>query len=578
VLVQSTVPKTPGLQFTEFLKGWFSTDVPDGEYEVGATRGRTEGSLLEAEVTVTFDDLEELLRQPASPGRLDGEVLAPKLSPFPLTVTGGEFRLFEPDRRHVETWNMRYSMALTSDEGGRRYRLEGVKVLHDDPGFDIWKDTTRLYVRILDHDGTSLGAGVLCVSLADLIRNLRTVRVLREPSPAKRTAYVGRFLRLWASRLLHTYAGLDEKDGRFWGNPRAKKKPVEPTPDRRADLIAWCDGREQWHDDGTPPGDDAWLQLTRFNGGSKGPVMLASGFAMAARSFALTMNKKNLVACLLEKDFDVWLFDTRSSIELESARTEFTLDDIARKDWPVAVREVLRRTQGDNGVQVVGHCAGSVTFLMAMLAGLDGVRAAVCSQYTMYPQTSSFIKAKVRIPVPQLLQMLGFKTLSPNYGQTWKNKLIDTALAVVPIPRQERCGSALCRWVNLIYGMTHRHAQLNDATHRALVEAFGVGNLDTIKQLGLIMRRGIAVDHSGNNSYVEFPDRLAIPIHFLVGEHNYMFFPATTDTTLRWLGEHNDPSLYTYTELPGYAHLDCFIGRNAADEVFPGIIDFLDAN
>jgi cholesterol oxidase len=573
------VPTTPGLQFEEYMTGWFSTDVPDREYETGETRGRADGSLLEAKLTVTFEDFEKLLREPASPGRLDGEVYVPTLSAFPLTVTGGEFRLFEPDRRRVETWNMRYSMRLTADEGRRRYRFEGVKVLHDDSGFDVWKDTTSLFVRILGEDNAALGAGILRVSLRDLLRNLRTVRVLREPSPAKRTAYVSRFLRLWASRLIHTYGGLDD-DGRFWGKPDARKKPVEPKPGCTPDLVIWCDGREEWHewrDDDTAPGDDAWLQLTRFNGGSKGPVVLASGFAMAARSFALRTNRTNLVAYLLEHDYDVWLLDTRSSIDLESARTLFTLDDIAQRDWPVAISEVLNRTKSDKGVQVVGHCAGSVTFLMAMLAGLKGVRSAVCSQYTMYPQTSLFIKAKVRLPVPQLLQRLGFQTLSPDYRLTWKNKLIDTLLAPVPIPREERCGSALCRWVNLIYGMTHRHAQLNDQTHRALVEAFGVGNLDTIKHLGLIMRRGVAVDHSGNDSYVESPERLAIPIHFLVGDRNYMFFPATTDMTLRWLSEHNDPSLYTYSALPGYAHLDCFIGKNAADEVFPDIIEFLNS-
>src|SRR5262249_6347378 len=107
-------------------------------------------------------------------------------------------------------------------------------------------------------------------------------------------------------------------------------------------------------------------------------------------------------------------------------------------------------------------------------------------------------------------------------------------------------------------------------------DAFGVGNLDTIKHLGLIMRKAVAVDHRGWSTYVEHPERLRIPIHFLVGDRNYMFFPATTDLTLRWLKEHNDPSLYTYKELPGYAHLDCFIGRDAAADVFPDIIEFLD--
>jgi cholesterol oxidase len=288
--------------------------------------------------------------------------------------------------------------------------------------------------------------------------------VLREPSRGRRAAYLRRFLGMCANRLVRTYAVLDE-EGRFWGEPDVRKKPVEPKQGCTPHLVLWCGDGYEWHE-GSTHGEDAWLQLTRFQGGPKGPVVLAPGFPMAARSFALTTNKTNLVAYLLDNHYDVWLLDTRSSIDLESARRQFSLDDIARKDWPFAISEVRNRTKSEKGVQVVGHCAGSVTFLMAMAAGLQGVRSAVCSQYTMHPRTSWFVRAKVRVPVPQFLQRLGVQTLSPDDEPRWRNKIIETTLAPIPVPRGERCGSALCRWVNLIYGMTHRHARLNDDTHR----------------------------------------------------------------------------------------------------------------
>src|SRR5262249_51518046 len=151
-------------QFKEFMHGWFSTHVPDRDDTAGEPRGPASGSVLDAHLTVTFDDLEELLANPAIPGELRGEVLVSELSPFPLEVTAGEFRLFERDPEHVETWNMRYSMDLTSN-GANRYRIEGVKVLHDDPGFDVWKDTTTLFVRILDDRNATLGSGILRVSV-----------------------------------------------------------------------------------------------------------------------------------------------------------------------------------------------------------------------------------------------------------------------------------------------------------------------------------------------------------------------------------------------------------------------------
>jgi hypothetical protein len=74
----------------------------------------------------------------------------------------------------------------------------------------------------------------------------------------------------------------------------------------------------------------------------------------------------------------------------------------------------------------------------------------------------------------------------------------------------------------------------HDATHRKLVDSFGVGNLRSIKHLGLIFRKGRVVNSRGEDVYLEHPERLAIPIHFLVGESNTMFF--RTRRTKRFIG------------------------------------------
>ena len=41
-------------------------------------------------------------------------------------------------------------------------------------------------------------------------------------------------------------------------------------------------------------------------------------------------------------------------------------------------------------VQVMAHCVGSMTFLMAMMAGLQGVRSAVSSALTLYPDLADW--------------------------------------------------------------------------------------------------------------------------------------------------------------------------------------------
>jgi len=135
----------------------------------------------------------------------------------------------------------------------------------------------------------------------------------------------------------------------------------------------------------------------------------------------------------------------------------------------------------------------------------------------------------------------------------------------------------VCRWINAIYGCTHRHAQLNDRTHRALNEMFGVGNIRAIEHLTLMMRKSLAVTEQGGKGYFANPENLAeVKLLLLQGRHNYIFRPPGTLRTLRWLRARNPDGQYQRLVLPGYAHLDAIIGARAATEVYPKIVRFLD--
>jgi cholesterol oxidase len=145
------------------------------------------------------------------------------------------------------------------------------------------------------------------------------------------------------------------------------------------------------------------------------------------------------------------------------------------------------------------------------------------------------------------------------------------------MPAEEGCGQAVCRWINAIYGCTHHRARLNEATHRALNEMFGVGNLEALRHLALMMRAGAAVTHSGGSDYFEHPERFAgTKLLLLQGRHNYIFHPDGTLRTLGWLREHNRQGHYERIVLPRYAHLDAIVGARAAVEVYPQIADFFD--
>src|SRR2546422_302074 len=62
-----------GLQFTETMRGYFSTEVHN-DYQHAAERGKQDNSPFEFTLTVTSDDLAQMLEDPHHAARLTGTV------------------------------------------------------------------------------------------------------------------------------------------------------------------------------------------------------------------------------------------------------------------------------------------------------------------------------------------------------------------------------------------------------------------------------------------------------------------------------------------------------------------------
>jgi hypothetical protein len=98
---------------------------------------------------------------------------------------------------------------LAFEHGGQDYYLAGKKEVRDDPGFDLWKDTTTLYSRLhegTDKSGSVVGAGILSLGPAELMRLVSTIRVTNAKSTKEQTQAMLDFGRFFMGELWDTYA------------------------------------------------------------------------------------------------------------------------------------------------------------------------------------------------------------------------------------------------------------------------------------------------------------------------------------------------------------------------------------
>jgi cholesterol oxidase len=159
-----------------------------------------------------------------------------------------------------------------------------------------------------------------------------------------------------------------------------------------------------------------------------------------------------------------------------------------------------------------------------------------------------------------------------------RERVLDKLLQmIVPVPRSERTHEATSNRITALYGRLYNLEQLNNATvNSGLAEMFGEANIEAFRQLALFARNGRLLDAEGRDVYLPHVDRLALPILFVHGAENACFKPESTARTVERLAEANGRQLYERQVIPGYGHIDCIFGKNAARDIFPLIEAHLD--
>lgn len=557
-------PTQPGIRFTETMRGFFSRQQLTADYETAYAAGQQENSSLVFTLTIEADDVARLVREPQHAAALSGTVLMPMLSPDALTASQGTFNLFVDYAAKVNTRRMEYGIPLR-DTAGKAYYVQGYKEINEDHGLRVWPETSTLYITVFegaDAGGTVIGKGILHIAPADFLKQMTTMAATNTKSVAEKLKVELEFGRFFAGSLYATYGNVLQPLGYFDASapPRQKRPLRAPAPEVHNFATA----------------DHVNLRLTRYQGGTNGPVVCVHGLGVASSIFSTDLIDTNLVEYLVAHQYDVWLLDYRASIELPASHQQSNGDDVARYDYPAAVAKVLEVTHAPD-VQMVVHCYGSATWTMAMLGGLQGVRSAVCSQVSTHMKAPWGTRLKTGLHLPDVLERLGVDSLTAyvDKNANWLSKLYDKALELTPMPYHEACNSPVCHRISFMYSELYQHEQLNQATHDNLHELFGEGNIHSFEHLATMVRKGTVTDHDGGNVYLPHAERLAIPILFLSGEKNQCYLPESTQLTYDFLSQANGAHLYDRKLIPGYGHIDCIFGANAVHDVYPLILNHL---
>jgi cholesterol oxidase len=169
---------TSSVRFTEEMLGHVTFGETD--FARGAQPDRDGSAAFKFHLTIEVEDIESFATDPLRPATAVGYVECDALGGR-LPVERGWFNLFvdvEPGVKH-----MLYRLWFR-DGVGHPVTMTGFKLVKDDAGFDVWKDTTTLFTRVLqghvaegDDDAAQvIASGIIIIRARDFAKQLTTFR------------------------------------------------------------------------------------------------------------------------------------------------------------------------------------------------------------------------------------------------------------------------------------------------------------------------------------------------------------------------------------------------------------------
>ncbi|WP_283744316.1 alpha/beta hydrolase [Sideroxydans sp. CL21] len=566
------------ITFSETMRGYAS--AAQTTFADGYTEGRKAGNSLSIDVSVLIPDLAHFLDEPAHIGTLSGELDSLLLGGV-CPVQSGVFRLL-PDTADLDRKVMYYQLyALTPQQ--EPVTFVGVKQVQHDQLFDLWHDTTTLYVNIyrghVDPDKAVQAelwvTGIIGLGVADFIRVLGQLRATASDGSSS-LAGLARFGRFFAGKLWDVYAP---------SLPLPPNRPERRYPRFTTEGVS--NAAISVHPFST--GDGLTLQLTRFRRSDCDDVVLLVHGLTSSSDMFIMPEHQNLAQTLLDQGYgDVWTLDYRGSCRFpyNLARHRYNFDDIALFDHPAAIAELRKHIGPDRRIHIVAHCVGALTVAMSLFGKtIQGISSAILNSVALTPEISSWARVKLAAGPWASDYLLGIEYFSPSWRRQrgWSaGKLLALGADFV----HKECDSPECHMLSFMWGngrpALFDHANIAPETHDRLGDLFGGTGVHYYRHvLKMVRNNNAAIKYDPSDPrYAALPDdyfrqavEMTTPILLTQGQDNRVFMDSNIICHQRL--EKISPGRHRLQVFTGYGHQDVFMGKNVHADIFPRLIAFL---
>lgn len=401
-------------------------------------------------------------------------------------------------------------------------------------------------------------------------------------------AYIFRFLlnmHLWSFRLPDK--SNPESPQRYPGNLPGLPKP---------------EIKELYTDD-CLNGEPVTTRLTRYANPGKPPLIAIHGYSIGGSIFTHPNIGTNATQ-YFSSEYDIWILDLRTSSAKKSALHNWSFEDVAFKDIPIAFQHVYEKT--GQKLNVIAHCMGAAMLSMAILKAPengddfyeardklpDWINCLALSQVGPRVNFSpdNILRTYILKYIIHFLPLADYKFRIEG-EPSLADLLLDRALATLPYPEEEfdlenppwppwrKTPFTRTRHrADALYGRDFSLKNVETSLLKNIDDIFGYLNIQTVSQTIHFAQWKSITTKQGYNEFVSrdnFIDRWCFNTFSVHGEDNDLSDVSTVKLMEKVL---KDAELsYDCFVYPDHGHLDCLIGRDAKI-IFKNIQRFFDKN